>query len=158
MSKTLVAYFSAAGTTAGIAEKLADVIGADQFEIKPKVKYTSADLDWNNPKSRSSLEMADLESRPEILFRNNNMDQYDVIFLGFPIWWYREPSIIDTFVEQYDFSGKVIVPFCTSGSSDIGRAPANILKLAPDAYVKPGKRFTKNVSDHELETWAKTYL
>ena len=158
MGKNLVAYFSTGGTTAGVAAKLANAISADIFEIKPKILYTDNDLDWNNPKSRSSLEMADLSTRPEIMFKNKNMDQYDVVFLGFPIWWYREPSIIDTFVEQYDFSGKIIVPFCTSGSSDIGRAPANILKLAPDAYVKPGKRFPKDVSEHELEMWAKTYI
>ncbi len=158
MSNKLVAYFSAGGTTAGIAEKLAKVTEADLFEIKPKIKYTDADLDWNNPKSRSSLEMSELTTRPEIMFKNKNMDNYDVVFLGFPIWWYREPSIIDTFIEQYDFSGKVIVPFCTSGSSDIGKAPMNILGLAPDAYVKPGKRFPRDVTEHELEMWAKTYI
>ena len=158
MSNKLVAYFSAGGTTAGIAEKLAKVTEADRFEIKPKIKYTDADLDWNNPKSRSSLEMSELTTRPEIMFKNKNMDNYDVVFLGFPIWWYREPSIIDTFIEQYDFSGKVIVPFCTSGSSDIGKAPMNILGLAPDAYVKPGKRFPRDVTEHELEMWAKTYI
>ena len=157
MSNTLVAYFSAGGATAAIAEKLAKVTEADLFENKPKVMYTSADLDWNNPKSRSSLEMADLGTRPEIMFRNKKMDTFDLIFLGFPIWWYREPSIIDTFIEQYDFSGKVIVPFCTSGSSDIGKAPMNILKLAPDAYVKPGMRFARDVSEHELEQWASQF-
>ena len=158
MKKILVAYFSPGGTTAGIAKKLASAIGADLFEIMPKVKYTASDLDWNNPRSRSSMEMAELDTRPEIMFKNNNMDQYDPVFIGFPIWWYREPSIIDTFIEQYDFSGKVIVPFCTSGSSDIGKAPSDILKLAPDAYVKPGKRFPKDVSEHELEMWAKAYI
>ena len=157
MADTLVAYFSTGGTTEGVASKLADVIGADIFEIRPKVKYSDADLDWNNPKSRSSLEMAEISTRPEILFKCNDMDKYDLIYIGFPIWWYREPSIIDTFIEQYDLSGKVIVPFCTSGSSDIGQAPMNILKLAPDAYVKPGKRFPKDVTEHELGMWAETY-
>jgi flavodoxin len=157
MENTLVAYFSAGGTTATIAEKLAKAIGADLFEIKPKVLYTSADLDWNNPKSRSSLEMADLETRPEIMFKNKNMDKYGLVFVGFPIWWYREPSIIDTFIEQYDFSGKTIVPFATSGSSDIGKAPDNIQKLAPEAKVKPGRRFPKDVTEHELAMWAEAF-
>ena len=157
MGNTLVAYFSVGGTTAGIAKKLAKVTGADLFEIKPKKMYTDDDIDYNNPKSRSSMEMADINCRPEIMFKVGNMDQYDRIFIGFPIWWYREPSIIDTFIEQYDFSGKVIVPFCTSGSSDIGKAPMNILGLAPDAYVKPGKRFPEDVTEHELELWASSY-
>ena len=157
MGNTLVAYFSVGGTTAGIAKKLAKVTGADLFEIKPKKMYTDDDIDYNNPKSRSSMEMADINCRPEIMFKVGNMDQYDRIFIGFPIWWYREPSIIDTFIEQYDFSGKVIVPFCTSGSSDIGKVPMNILGLAPDAYVKPGKRFPGDVTEHELELWASSY-
>ena len=156
MGKTLVAFFSISGTTAGVAEKLANAIGADIFQIRPKKMYTEADVDYNNPKSRTSLEMADIDCRPEIMFKTD-MDQYYLIFIGFPIWWYREPSIIDTFIEQYDFSGKVIVPFCTSGSSDIGKAPMNILKLAPDAYVKPGKRFPKDVSETELKMWAEAY-
>ena len=113
MGNTLVAYFSVGGTTAGIAKKLAKVTGADLFEIKPKKMYTDDDIDYNNPKSRSSMEMADINCRPEIMFKVGNMDQYDRIFIGFPIWWYREPSIIDTFIEQYDFSGKAIVPFST---------------------------------------------
>ena len=157
MGDTLVAYFSPGGTTAGIAEKLANVTGADMFEIKPKVLYTREDLDWNNPKSRSSLEMADLETRPEIMFRCGTMNKYDLVFVGFPIWWYREPSIIDTFIEQYDFSGKTVVPFATSGSSDIGKAPDNIQKLAPEAKVKPGRRFPKDVTEHELAMWAEAF-
>ena len=158
MSKILVAYFSTGGVTAGVAEKLANVTGADLFEIKPKVMYTKNDLDWNNPKSRSSLEMADLDTRPEIMFRNKNMDEYDVVFVGSPIWWYREPSIIDTFIEQYDFTNKTLIPFVTSGSSDIGKVSENLQKLAPAADVKPGRRFPKDVSEHELEMWAQAYI
>ena len=157
MGNTLVAYFSVGGSTQKVAEKLARATGADLFEIKPKKMYTSDDIDYNNPKCRSSMEMADITSRPEIMFKNKNMDKYDTVFLGFPIWWYREPSIIDTFIEQYDFSGKVIVPFCTSGGSYLGKAPMNILGLAPDAYVKPGKRFPADVTEHELEIWASAY-
>ena len=102
--------------------------------------------------------MADLDTRPEIMFRNKNMDEYDVVFVGSPIWWYREPSIIDTFIEQYDFTGKVVIPFVTSGSSDIGKVSENLQKLAPAALVKPGRRFPKDVSEHELEMWAQAYI
>ena len=157
MSRKLVAFFSASGVTAKVAAKLAKAAGADLFEIVPEVRYTRADLNYMNRKSRSSVEMNDKSCRPAIADRVENMADYDVVFVGFPVWWYREPSIIDTFIEQYDFSGKVIVPFCTSGSSDIGKAPMNILNLAPDAYVKPGKRFPKDVTEHELEMWASAY-
>ena len=158
MKNVLVAYFSVGGSTAGIADKLADVAGADIFEIKPKKLYTSADVDYNNPKCRSSMEMADIDCRPEILFKNSNMASYDVIFVGFPIWWYREPSIIDTFIEQYDFSGKTIVPFATSGGSDVDKASANIAKLAAGADVKTGRRFTADTEKSELKSWAEAYL
>jgi len=116
--KVLVAYFSASGVTAKVAKKLSNAIGADLFEIKPAEPYTSADLDWTNKKSRSSVEMADKSSRPAIANKVADMSQYDVVFVGFPIWWYREPSIIDTFMESYDFSDKQVVPFATSGSSE----------------------------------------
>lgn len=158
MKNVLVAYFSVGGTTKGVAEKLADVAGADIFEIKPKKMYTSADIDYNNPKSRSSMEMADINCRPEILFKNSSMASYDVIFVGFPIWWYREPSIIDTFMEQYDFSGKTIVPFATSGGSDLGKASENMQKLAEGAAVKSGRRFTAGTEKSELKAWAEAYL
>lgn len=158
MKKVLVAYFSVGGTTKGVAEKLADVTGADIFEIKPKKMYTDDDVDYNNPKCRSSMEMADITCRPEILFKNNSMDSYDVIFVGYPIWWYREPSIIDTFMEQYDFTGKTIVPFCTSGGSDLGKAAQNMQKLAEGASVNSGRRFTAATESAELKTWAEAYL
>ena len=158
MGNTLVAYFSVSGTTAAIAEKLANVTGADLFEIKPKKLYTSQDVDYNNPKSRSSMEMADINSRPEIAFKVGSMEKYSIVFIGFPIWWYREPSIIDTFMEQYDFAGKTVVPFITSGGSDLGKVPENLKKLAPGAEVKTGRRFAGAVSDDELDRWAAAYI
>lgn len=157
MGNTLVAYFSVGGTTAGVAEKLAKAAGADLFQIRPKKMYTADDLDYNNPKCRSSMEMADIDCRPEIMFKVGNMDQYDLIFIGFPIWWYRQPSIIDTFMESYDFTGKTVVPFITSGGSDLGKVPENLKKLAPGADVKTGRRFDGSVSESDLETWAAAY-
>lgn len=155
--KVLVAYFSASGTTARVAEKLAKGIGADVFEIKAARIYSKEDLDWQNPKSRSSIEMNDKDSRPAIAEKKENMTDYDVIFLGFPIWWYREPSIIDTFIESYDFSGKIIVPFATSGGSEIKDTSRNIQALAKGAVVATGKRFDSGASEDELTTWAKEW-
>ena len=114
MSKVLVAYFSASGVTKKVAEELAKVEKADLFEIVPETLYTSEDLDWRNQQSRSTVEMKDLNCRPAITGQVENMGQYDVVFVGFPIWWGREPSVVDTFLDAYDFSGKKIVPFCTS--------------------------------------------
>ena len=158
MSKALVAYFSASGVTAKMAEKLAKGIGADLFEIRPETQYTSADLDWQNSKSRSSVEMNDRNARPAIAEKKDNMAEYDVVFVGFPVWWYREPSIIDTFMEQYDFSGKTVVPFATSGMSGIGESGKNMNALAPGAKVVEGKRFANSVSEGELAGWAKEWL
>lgn len=158
MSKALVAYFSASGVTAKMAKKLADGIGADLFEIRPEVPYTDADLNWQNQKSRSSVEMKDRSARPSIAEKKDNMADYDVVFVGFPVWWSREPSIIDTFMEQYDFSGKTVVPFATSGMSPIGDSGKNMQKLAKDAKVAAGKRFANSVSETELAEWAKEWL
>lgn len=158
MSKALVAYFSASGVTAKMAEKLAKGIGADLFEIRPETQYTSADLDWQNSKSRSSVEMNDRNARPAIAEKKDNMAEYDVVFVGFPVWWYREPSIIDTFMEQYDFSGKTVVPFATSGMSGIGESGRNMNALAPGAKVVEGKRFANSVSEGELAGWAKEWM
>ena len=158
MSKALVAYFSASGVTAKMAEKLARGIGADLFEIKPETPYTNADLDWQNSKSRSSVEMNDRNARPAIAEKKDNMAEYDVVFVGFPVWWYREPSIIDTFMEQYDFSGKTVVPFATSGMSGIGESGKNMNALAPGAKVVEGKRFANSVSEGELAGWAKEWM
>ena len=156
--KVLVAYFSASGVTAKVADRLSKATGADLFEIKPAEPYTSADLDWTNKKSRSSVEMADKSSRPAIANKVADMSKYDVIFVGFPIWWYREPSIIDTFMESYDFSGKQVVPFATSGGSGMGNSGSIMQKLAPKAKVDSGKRFSSGVSESDLKTWAEKFF
>lgn len=150
----LVAYFSATGNTKLVAEKLSNAINADLFEIKPEQIYSDEDLNWRNKKSRSSIEMADKNSRPAIATKIENMAQYKIVFVGFPIWWGREPSIIDTFMTSYDFNGKTIIPFATSGSSDIGDTYTNLQTLAPNAKVLNGKRFANDVAEPELKTWA----
>ena len=157
MSNKLVAYFSASGVTRSVAEKLANEIGADLFEIVPEKPYTNADLDWQNSRSRSSVEMKDRNARPAIASKIDDVSRYDVIFVGFPIWWYREPSIVDTFMEAYDFSGKTIVPFATSGGSGLGDAPKNMQALAKGSKVENGKRFSVVVSGQELRAWAQKY-
>ena len=154
----MVAYFSASGITKKLASSLATAIGADLFEIEPEQKYTDEDLDWQNHHSRSSVEMNDRSSRPAIASKVLDMSQYDVVFVGFPVWWYREPSIIDTFAESYDFSGKTIVPFATSGSSGIGDSGKNIGELAKGAKVVEGKRFSSSTSAVVLKEWAQEYL
>jgi flavodoxin len=158
MKTALVAYFSATGATKRIADMLAESIKAKTFEIVPEQLYTNADLDWTNDNSRSSLEMKDTASRPKIESRVRDIEQYDVIFLGFPIWWYREPSIIDTFVEMHNFDGKLIVPFATSGGSPIADSYKGIHLLAPNAKVERGKVFDAGVSMEELKKWASKYL
>ena len=158
MSKALVAYFLAGGVTAKVARKLADGTGADLFEIKPETPYTADDLNWRNSKSRSSIEMEDRSSRPAIAEKLDNMADYDVVFVGFPVWWYREPSIIDTFMEQYDFTGKTVIPFATSGSSGIGDSGRNMQELAKGAVVVEGKRFSALVTENKLAAWAKEWV
>ena len=132
MSKKLVAYFSASGVTAKVAETLAEAIGADIFEIEPKVPYTEADLNWMEKNARSTIEMNDPASRPEIAVKRDNMKDYDTIFVGFPIWWYVAPTIINTFLESYDLSGKTIIPFATSGGAALARR-TNALRRAAKA-------------------------
>ena len=158
MAKALVAYFSASGVTKKLSENLAGAIGADIFEIVPETLYTDDDLNWRDKNSRSSVEMNDRSCRPAISSKVENMAQYDVVFIGFPVWWYREPSIIDTFAESYDFGGKTIVPFATSGTSGIGESGKNIGELARDAHVFDGKRFKANASAEELKDWASEWL
>lgn len=158
MSKALVAYFSASGVTKAIAERLAKGIGADLFEIEPAVPYTRADLNWQDKNSRSTIEMNDRSSRPAIASTVADMSQYDVVFVGFPVWWYREPSIIDTFMEQYDFSGKTVIPFATSGGSQLGDSAKNMQALARGSKVLEGKRFASRTSEKELADWATKYL
>lgn len=153
MSKKLVAYFSASGVTRSVAQCLAKEVGADLFEIKPTVPYTDADLDWTNKQSRSSVEMSDPASRPEIAQRLSNMEEYDTVFIGFPIWWYVAPTIMNTFLESYDFSGKIIVPFATSGGSGLGKT-LEILKplCSKEATWLPGKMFNR-VTEKERKEW-----
>ena len=158
MGKALVAFFSATGVTADLAARLAREIGGDLFEITPADPYTDADLDWNEQDSRSSVEMRDRSSRPPVAGRVADMESYDLVFVGFPIWWYREPSIIDTFVEQYDFTGKSVVPFATSGGSGMGDSGRNIQELAPGAKVQEGKRFPAGADGAELASWAGRWL
>ena len=156
--KVLVAYFSATGTTAGVAERLAKATGGDLFEIKPKQPYTTADLDWRDKQSRSSVEMNDMSTRPVIASKVEDMSLYDIVFVGFPIWWYREPSIIDTFMESYDFAGKTVIPFATSGGSGMGKSGEIMQSLSPKAKVLSGKRFAADVSEDELKAWAAEWL
>ena len=157
MAKSLVAYFSASGVTGKVAEVLAKAAGADLHEMKPAVPYTSADLNWMDKKSRSSVEMADPSSRPEIANKVENMDQYDTVFVGFPIWWYVAPTIINTFLEQYDFSGKKIVLFATSGGSGFGKT-ASALKnsVSASAQIVEGRLLNGRVQEAELKDWVKT--
>ena len=156
MSKKLVAYFSASGVTKNAAERLAKAVGADLFEIKPQVPYTNADLDWMNKKSRSSVEMSNPDSRPAIAETFPNMQDYDTVFVGFPIWWYVAPTIINTFLESYDFSGKTMVPFATSGSSGMGKTVDVLKKVCPSANWNAGKMLN-HVSDSALTDWAKQF-
>ena len=157
--KALVAVFSATGTTKGVAGRLAAAIGADFYEIVPETPYTIADLDWRDKQSRSSVEMADRASRPAIAGEAPDFAAYDTVFVGFPIWWYREPSIVDTFVESNAgaLAGKTVVPFATSGGSGMGDSTANLQSLAPDAKVVEGRRFRGSVSADDLKAWAESF-
>ena len=170
--KILVAFFSATGTTEKLAQKVGinpmvehntdvkgtNFTGADIFEIQAEKPYTDADLDWRNNNSRSSLEMEDRNCRPAISSKVENMESYEVVFIGFPIWWYREPSIIDTFMESYDFTGKTVIPFATSGGSPIGNSGENMQKLASEAKVVKGRCFSVNESEEVLKKWASEWL
>ena len=158
MTKALVAYFSVSGTTERVAERLAQAIGADLFEIEPEVPYTSADIDWRNKRSRSSIEMGDPTCRPVIASEIAGMDGYDVVFVGFPIWWYVEPRIVDTFLEACDLAGKTVVPFATSGGSGVGRASAHIRSVVPDARVTGGGLLNGRHSQAQLSSWAEGEL
>lgn len=157
MSKTLVAYFSASGVTARLAEKVAKVVNGDLYEIVPAKPYTAADLDWTNDKSRSSVEMKNKSFRPEISGKAENMSDYDTIYLGFPIWWYVAPTIINTFLESYDLSGKTIIPFATSGNSGMGGTNAELKNSCRGAILKEGKRFSSDATEKEIETWVKGF-
>lgn len=154
MSKKLVAYFSASGVTAKVAETLAEAIGADLYGIEPEVPYTKADLDWTNSNSRSTLEMKDPASRPAIAGKRDNMDDYDTIYVGFPIWWYVAPTIINTFLESYDLTGKTIITFATSGSSGMGKTNEVLKQSCPNSKLIEGKVIKSTADKAELAAWA----
>ena len=155
--KTLVAYFSAGGVTAGVAKRLAGAIQAPLYEIRPAVPYTKADLDWTDKQSRSTVEMQDPSCHPDLSDTDAPVAEAELVFVGYPVWWYREPSIVDSFLAAYDFSGKKVVLFATSGGSGIGNeAPARAAEIT-GAEVLPGKRFAPDVSPEELKAWAEKY-
>lgn len=156
MSRQLVAYFSASGVTAKVAERLSEAIGADLYEIEPQVAYTKADLDWMDKKSRSTIEMNDPASRPAISGQRDNMDTYDTVYVGFPIWWYVAPTIINTFLESYDFSGKTIIPFATSGGSGMGKTNEKLQPSCPGAKLLVGKVLPSNITIAELNAWVES--
>ena len=157
MSKKLVAYFSASGVTAKVAENLSDALGADLYEIVPKVRYTNADLDWRDKTSRSTIEMNDPSSRPEIESLRDNVADYDTIYVGFPIWWYVAPTIINTFLESYDLASKTIIPFATSGGSGMGKTNEKLAPSCPGATLKEGNVFGMNATRQELADWANQF-
>ena len=153
MKKILVAYFSASKTTEHAAKEIAQAVGADLYEICPDKAYTAADLNWNDKKSRSTVEMNDPACRPKIAGTVEHMEQYDTVLIGFPIWWYVEPRIVDTFLESYDFSDKTVIPFATSGGSGIGGAERSLREHCPKANWKPGK-----LVNSKAAAWAKSVL
>lgn len=150
--KTLVAFFSTSGITKAVAQTLAEAAKADIYEIIPENPYSKADLDWTDEQSRTSLEMKDKSSRPKIA-KNIDISNYKVIFVGFPIWWYSTPHIINTFLESQNFNGKVIVPFCTSGGSDLSNAPRDMKKSCPNAIFKEGRKFNFGSNRTSMVKW-----
>lgn len=159
MKKILVAYFSASGTTARAAKALAGAIGAQIYEIKPEKPYTRADLDWTDKRSRSSVEMSDKSSRPALADKNAPVSECDVIFLGFPVWWYTAPTIINTFLESYDFSCKKIILFATSGGSGFGKTKDDLLNSAgKTAEICEGKILNGSLNAAELKTWSESLI
>ena len=153
MKKALVAYFSASGVTAQLARTLAETVDGDLFEIVPAQPYTAADLNWTDKKSRSTIEMKDAKSRPAIAETVRDMQRYDVVFVGFPIWWYEAPRIVQSFLEAYDLSGKTIVPFATSGGSGMGKSASILQKSCPGAHVVEGRSLNGRASQAELSQW-----
>ena len=152
-SEILIAYFSATGTTKGVAERIASVTGGDLYEILATEPYTADDLNYNDHGSRSTVEQNDKSARPEIGSEDISLDGYTTVYLGFPIWWGEEPRIMDTFVEKYSFEGVTVIPFCTSGGSGIGRSGPNMEALAGSGTWLDGKRFSGNVSEEDLKSW-----
>ena len=153
MKKILVACFSAGGETARLAKTIAEVVDGDLFEIKPETPYAAADLDWTDSRSRSTIEMNDEGCRPAIAGRVEDMARYDTVFVGFPIWWYQAPRIIETFLEGYDFAGKTLVPFATSGGSGMGKTGSILKAVCPAATWLPGKRMQSRESAEAVHKW-----
>lgn len=153
MSEILVAYFSATGITEKLAKKIANVVDGDLHEIHPEISYSAADLDWMNKNSRSSVEMNDKSFRPAIANKLESTENIKILILAFPIWWYIAPTIINTFLEQYDWNDKIIIPVATSGSSGMGNTNAELESSCPGAILKDGKRFDVNVSEKEIKAW-----
>lgn len=151
--ETLVVYFSATGTTKGVAERIASVTNADLYEIIPAEPYSSDDLDWHDSKSRTSIEMNDTDARPAIASDTISLDSYSTVYIGYPIWWGEAPRIMSTFVESYEFSDKTVIPFCTSGSSGIGRSGDNLKDLANGGHWLSGDRLDANISESEIQDW-----
>ena len=156
MSRKLVAYFSASGVTAKVAEKLSEAIGADLYAIEPEVPYTDADLNWMDKQSRSTIEMQDLTSRPKIGGKRDNMTDYNTIFVGFPIWWYVAPTIINTFLESYDLTGKTVIPFATSGGSGMGETNKKLPSSCPNSRLLEGKVLSSSAAPAELAAWVES--
>jgi flavodoxin len=157
MNKALVAYFSASGITKSVADSLAKALDqADLFEILPEIPYTKADLNWMNKQSRSSVEMDDPSSRPKIAYKVSNMEEYDTVFIGFPIWWYVAPHIINSFLESYDFSNKTLIPFATSGSSGMGKTEEILQGICPQATWKQGKMLNGKPAEKALTDWVRS--
>ena len=156
MSKTLVAFFSASGVTRQVAQKLAAAAQADLYEIKPAVPYTQADLNWRDKSSRSSVEMQNLAIRPQLADTDAKIEQYDRILLGYPIWWYMAPTIINTFLESYDFSGKSIILFATSGGSGFGKSVKELSPSCPNATIREGRMLNGSPSEQELRQWVES--
>lgn len=156
MNKILIAYFSASGETAKLAKTLSAVTGGDLFEIRPETAYTSADLNWMDKKSRSTLEMKDEHSRPAIAGRVEDMAQYGTVFVGFPIWWYQAPRIIETFLESYDFTGKTVIPFATSGGSGMGKTAEILRKCCPGAKMNAGRHLSSRESAASVRKWVES--
>lgn len=153
MNKVLIAYFSASGVTKSVAEKIASIINGDLFEIEPKEKYTDEDLNWHNKQSRSSVEMKDKSSRPEIKENNLDISSYDTILIGFPIWWGVAPTVVNTFIESKNFEEKTLIPFCTSGGSGMRYAENDLKKTYPNYKWKDGKRLTGIENDEDIKNW-----
>ena len=153
MSKVLVTYFSASGVTKNVAEKIASIINGDLFEIESKEKYTDADLDWTNKQSRSSLEMKNKSFRPEMKENSLDISKYDIILIGFPIWWGVAPTVVNTFIESKNWEGKTLIPFCTSGGSGMSYAENDLRKTYPNYNWKEGKRLTGKENAEDLRGW-----